>query len=175
MESGPLDNSNAKKPSGAVNSGEISSPSREQALIESLVESKLSWSTECHEEDHRWHSSETDPFLPPPDPGCDVGYGKSYRPGFGQPMSPFRIVAQSGMNWHKIRTEILRSSSDEYDIVLIKTHVNWYRHNLRKEKDTVSYEARFTDREDPTRTFRISDQAGSRLAQIIKDISRAIQ
>jgi hypothetical protein len=147
-------------------------PARAQMLIESLRDPALQWRSSHTQGREAWESDRgvdpTRPVLETDYPSSRRGHSTSVRGG------SFGPRPHAHVDWHTTDSVVLASSTDLYEVILRKTHVNSYSHRTRTGVDKTWYSAEFRSLNGERDTVTSNDSECPILARVFEDISRKV-
>lgn len=155
--------------------GDISMPTRDEVLVETLRDASLTWSSSRSRQHETW-KSDARSYILSPSAGLDDGLSPRPHRGFGigGVRPALRLMTYAQIDWHTVETETLRTTTDALEVVFTKTHVNAYSHQFRQGTDKTSYVAEFRSLDDKDQRVRVEESQCPALARIFQDIAKRI-
>jgi hypothetical protein len=159
--------------------GDISTPPREELLIETLRDASLTWSSSRSHQFDTW-KSEAPGYLGSPGASLDDGWSPRVHCGLGHSSfdnSFSRIESFAGFSpsdWHTVATETLCTTTDAHEVTFTKTRVNGYSHQFGLATNHTSYAVEFRSLDDKDQRVRVEESQCRALAEIFHEIAKRI-
>jgi hypothetical protein len=154
-----------------IHSSDVVMPGREQVLLDTLRDSSLVWQS-AHKRDSRsWRSGGgSDPFRPNLDPLSE----RELTPT-NSGISKRSLEGDIGLDWHTVEESTLTTQTEDHDVILQKTLVNSYSHQVRKSMNRRSYTAEFVSRHDKDQRCSLNDSTCPAVRDLFEELSAKIQ